>query len=84
MLKNGLYAPFLRNSKEIRSFFGGLKSAAMSAKHHQAKSMTILTEPMALLKPNKMWVMDRAVAHGYQNAKPTALFLKGQSKINNQ
>ena len=59
MLKNGLYAPFLRNSKEIRSFFGGLKSAAMSAKHHQAKSMTILTEPMALLKPKKMWVMDR-------------------------
>ena len=50
MLKNGLYAPFLRNSKEIRSFFGGLKSAA-----------TILTEPMALLKPKKMWVMDRVL-----------------------
>ena len=48
MLKNRLYVPFLRNSKEIRSFFGGLKSAA-----------TILIEPMALLMPKKIWVMDR-------------------------
>ena len=48
MLKKGLYAPFLRNSNETRSLFGGLKSAT-----------TISTEPMALLKPKKMWVMDK-------------------------